>query len=203
MSKKNSSIGAMILSLGAVTILAGALLAWVNEVTKAPIEEAKTRKQVEAIQDVAPAFTNNPVADCDSITLDGEARPVVVYPAIQDGMLAGAAVETYTMDGFSGEITLMVGFNAAGDVTGYTVLTHAETPGLGAKMNEWFRDDEGHRSIIGSNPATRNMSVVKDPGGEVDGITAATITSRAFLQAVRRAHAAFTQYCESQSTSES
>lgn len=203
MSAKNSSVAAMVLSLGAVTIIAGALLAWVNDVTKAPIAEAKDRKQVEAIQEVAPEFTNNPVAECDSIILSGETRAVVVYPAMQDGMLAGAAVETYTMDGFSGEITIMVGFNATGDVTGYTVLSHAETPGLGAKMNEWFRDGEGHRSIIGANPATRNLYVVKDPGGEVDGITAATITSRAFLQAIRRAHAAFTQYCESKSASRS
>lgn len=200
MSKNKSSIGTMILSLGIITAVAAALLAWVNDVTTAPIEEAKNAKKVAAIQDVTPAFTNDPTADADSITPEGESRPVVVFPAFNDGQFAGAAVETYTMDGFSGEITLMVGFDRTGTITGYTVLSHAETPGLGAKMGEWFRDDEGHRSVIGSNPATRSMYVAKDPGGEVDGITAATITSRAFLQAIRRAHSAFTQYCETQTT---
>lgn len=199
MSKNKSSIATMVLSLGAITAIAAALLAWVNNVTKTPIEEARNAKKVTAIQDVTPAFTNDPIADADSIIPEGEDRIVVVFPAFEDGILTGAAVETYSMDGFSGEITLMVGFDAAGSITGYTVLSHAETPGLGAKMNEWFRDNEGKRSVIGSNPAIRNMNVAKDPGGEVDGITAATITSRAFLQAIRRAHSAFNQYCETKS----
>lgn len=84
----------------------------------------------------------------------------------------------------------MYGFDKDGNVTGYQVISHAETPGLGAKMGDWFHSPEGHRSVIGLNPATTNMTVSKD-GGDIDAITAATITSRAFLDALRRASSAY------------
>ena len=65
-----------------------------------------------------------------------------------------------------------------------------ETPGLGAKMKDWFRDPTGKRSIIGRNPGAENMTVTKD-GGTVDAITAATISSRAFLKTLKDAFAAY------------
>jgi electron transport complex protein RnfG len=74
------------------------------------------------------------------------------------------------------------------------VLSHAETPGLGAKMNEWFRSDIGNRSVIGRNPANTEMRVTKDAGGTIDAITAATISSRAFLDALRESYKAFVAY---------
>ena len=70
------------------------------------------------------------------------------------------------------------------------VLQHAETPGLGAKMQEWFRADKNKQSVLGRNLADGELKVSKD-GGDVDAITAATITSRAFLNAVNRAYSAF------------
>lgn len=183
----------MILSLGVITIVAGLCLAWVYNITKEPIANADKAKQTEAIGDVLPKFDNNP-AECKAeITIDGQANPFTVFPATENGQFVGAAVESYSMEGFSGEIKVMFGFNAAGDVTGYQVLQHAETPGLGAKMNEWFRMTVGKRSIIGVNPGTANATVAKD-GGEIDGITAATISSRAFLGSLNNAYAAFEKY---------
>ena len=196
MKKLTSTLPNMVMSLGIITIAAAALLAWTHSVTEAPIAAAAKQKQIDAIKSVAPKFNNDPLSQAWTYTPDGSDSPFTVFPAYEDGTLTGAAVEGYTLNGFSGEIRVMYGFAADGTITGYEVLSHAETPGLGAKMNEWFRDNEGKRSVIGSNPAIRNMNVAKDPGGEVDGITAATITSRAFLQAIRRAHSAFNQYCE-------
>jgi major membrane immunogen (membrane-anchored lipoprotein) len=79
----------------------------------------------------------------------------------------------------------MVGFDSTGTILNYTVLKHKETPGLGSKMPEWFRNGSGN--IIGLNPGNDKVWVSKD-GGQVDGITAATISSRAFLEAVNRAY---------------
>ena len=70
----------------------------------------------------------------------------------------------------------------------YTLLEHAETPGLGAKADKWFQKGE-KGDIIGKSPA-EPLSVSKD-GGKVDAITASTITSRAFLLAVNNAYNAY------------
>ena len=180
----------MVLSLGTITIVAAALLAGVYSVTKEPIEEANRQKTTEAIAAVLPEGVE--IAEGMQVAIPNEERTVTVYTASKDGQPAGAAVESYSLDGFSGEINIIYGFDAEGTVTGFEVIQQAETPGLGAKMNDWFRMTEGRRSIIGLNSASNNLTVSKD-GGDVDAITAATITSRAFLDALRRADAAFRQ----------
>lgn len=187
-----STLVNMVLSLGIITIIAAALLAGIYTTTKEPISAAQLNKQVEAIKAVTPAFDNDPVSEAIEITPEGESTPLKVFPAKMGGQLVGAAVESYSSQGFSGDIKLIYGFDAEGNITGYAVMQHAETPGLGAKMDEWFRSPEGHRSVIGLNPATSNLTVSKD-GGDVDAITAATITSRAFLDALTRAASAFAQ----------
>lgn len=197
MSVQGLSVTRMIASLGTVTIVAAGLLGGVYSLTRDPIAEAERNKRTEAIQAVLPEFDNDVVADAVTLTLEGDDRPVTIYPAKRGGIPAGAAIQTYSPDGFSGEITIMVGIGADGHVTGYEVLSHAETPGLGAKMGDWFRDSRGHRSVIGLDPQNASFRVVKDPGGEIDGITAATITSRAFLGAIRRASAAYAIYTDS------
>ena len=72
----------------------------------------------------------------------------------------------------------------------YSVLQHAETPGLGSKMQDWFRLEGTDRNVLGSDLSQGPLRVKKD-GGTVDAITAATISSRAFLDAVNRAYSAF------------
>lgn len=187
-----STLVNMILSLGIITIIAAALLSAVYTVTEEPIAAAALNKQVEAVSAVTPEFNNDPVSEAVEIIPEGEALPVKVFPARKDGELVGAAVESYSNNGFSGNITLIYGFDANGTITGYEVMSHAETPGLGAKMDQWFKP-EGKGNVIGMSEATNNLTVSKD-GGDVDAITAATITSRAFLDALRRASAAFDQY---------
>ena len=81
-------------------------------------------------------------------------------------------------------------YDTEGKLLNYSVLQHAETPGLGAKMQEWFRTDKNRQSVLGRNLSDGELKVTKD-GGDVDAITASTITSRAFLNAVNRAYSAF------------
>lgn len=191
-----STLTNMIISLGVITIAAGALLAWVFKMTDGPIKEAELDKKIAAIAAVTPQFNNDPVAEAVDITPEGESRQVKIFPARDaQGNLVGAAVESYSSQGFSGDITLIYGFDVDGNVTGFEVMSHEETPGLGAKMGEWFKMPEGKRSIIGLNPSQVDggLKVSKD-GGQVDAITAATITSRAFLDALNRAAGAFETY---------
>lgn len=195
MGRLKESLWGMLLVMVAFCGLSGALLAWVHMSTSEPIEQAAVKQRIEAVADILPAFDNNPVGECVPVDMDGEPRSLRVYPALCDGKFVGAAVESYSSDGFSGDIVVMYGFDVSGNITGYRVVSHAETPGLGAKMEQWFRMPEGRRSVIGRNPDSDDLTVAKD-GGEVDGITAATITSRAFLDALRRAHECFKTYCE-------
>ena len=103
-----------------------------------------------------------------------------------NGNFQGAAVKT-SEGGFGGKIDMMVGFLADGTIKGTSVLSHAETPGLGANMTGKFKDQ-----FVDKNPANFKLAVSKDGGGgQVDAITAATITSRAFSKAVDKAYQAF------------
>ncbi len=192
MKKLASTLPNMLLSLGTITVAAGALLGWVYTVTKEPIAQQAMQQQVEAISAVAPKFDNNPETDRWETEVNGV--PVTVYPAMMGDRLVGAAVKAASFNGFAGEIIVMCGFDADGTVRDYQVLSQAETPGLGSKMQEWFRDPTGARSVIGKNPATTSFYVSKDTGGEIDAITAATISSRAFLEILRTAFESYRQY---------
>ena len=174
--KLESNFTNMVVVLFSVTLIASAAVGYVYSLTAGPIEAAKQAKQVNAIREVIPGeFDNDPNADVwKSQTADG-------------GELVGTAVKTYTNNGFGGKIWLMVGFNPDGSVANYSVLEHKETPGLGSKMDVWFTPN-GKGNITGKTPGTQGLKVSKD-GGDVDAITAATISSRAFLDAVNRAAA--------------
>lgn len=190
-----SSLVNMVLSLGIITVVAAAALAGVYTATKEPIAQAKAEKQKSAIGQVLPdiQFNNNPADEAAEVTVDGET--VTVFPARQDGELVGIAVESHDTNGFSGLITVMYGFNPSGDITGFAVMQHAETPGLGSKMDEWFSNPA--HTVIGLNANTANLTVSKD-GGDVDAITAATISSRAFLRALTLANQASQQFASRQ-----
>ena len=181
----------MFMALTAICVVAGAVLAGVNMLTMAPIAASKAAALNNAIKAVTPEFDNDPTKDSwRSATADGDS--LTIYPAKKGEELMGVAVESNTMKGFSGEIKVIVGFDVKGSLLNYSVLQHAETPGLGSKMQEWFSTDKNKQSIIGRSLADGNLKVSKD-GGDVDAITAATISSRAFLNAVNRAYSAYKQ----------
>lgn len=183
MQKLQSNLLNMVLSLTIIALVAAAALGGMYLLTKEPIEKAKQEKQTAAINSVLPQI--------DGIRL---AEPEVqegytIHRAYVGDSLAGAAVET-SSNGFGGVIRLMVGFDTEGNIVNYEVLEHSETPGLGSHMGVWFKTDKNRQSIKGKNPAATKLIVSKD-GGDVDAITAATISSRAFLSAVQSAYDAF------------
>ncbi|MCD7710553.1 MAG: RnfABCDGE type electron transport complex subunit G [Porphyromonadaceae bacterium] len=186
---RKSSFGNMVVVLTLITLIAGVLLGYVQKVTHDPIEKAQKAKQEDAVKQVVPEFDNAPIAE--QYTVEANGLVLKLFPATKDGERVGTAVETVSKKGFGGEISIMVGFNADGSIRNYQVLSHNETPGLGSKMGEWFKTDKGAQSVLGKNPGVDNLTVKKD-GGDVDAITAATISSRAFLDAIANAYAAYT-----------
>lgn len=176
----------MLLSLGALTVGAGAVLGVVSAVTEKPIEEAGKRALATALTEVLPPFDSDPAAD-GTAGADGTA----VYPAFSGDTLSGVAVASYSDAGFSGPIEVLCGFDPSGRLVDYRVTSSAETPGLGAKAGEWFRG--GGADIRGS----LGPLAVRADGGDVDAITGATITSRAFVEAVNRARSSFNSYMNS------
>lgn len=195
MAKTESTLKNMVLTLLVITVVAGTSLGYVYELTKEPIKEAKEKKQQEAIKEVVPGFNNNPGEEVYELT-SKEGFTIKFFPAKKDGELIGTAIETMTNKGFGGNIKIMVGLKPDGTIINYQLLEHKETPGLGTKMADWFKTDKGQQSIVGKNPKSNNLTVSKD-GGEVDAITAATISSRAFLDAVR---VAYETYSKNQAT---
>lgn len=183
MAKKlESTLINMILSLLIISFTMSAALAFVYLNTKGPIEEAARQKELEAIRQVLPSFDSNPVTDML------EQNGVVIYPVFLEGQPIGFAVKTYTENGYGGRIELMVGFLPDGSINGVSVLLQKETPGLGTKMTEPAFQDQ----FLGENPASFDLHVKKD-AGMVDAITAATISSRAYCDALRRAYEVLAQ----------
>ena len=191
MAKLQCTLPTMLLSLTAICLVAGAVLAGVYEVTKDPIEAAKIAELNAAIKAVTPDFDNDPSAEA-YMAVTGEGDSLKIYPAKQGDEFVGVAVESNTKKGFGGEIKVIVGFDQAGKLLNYSVLQHAETPGLGAKMQDWFRMDKNKQSVLGRSIPDGGLKVTKDDKENgVDAITAATISSRAFLDAINRAYRAY------------
>ena len=190
MKKLESSLLNMVLVLTLVAVVMGGILAYVNHLTEGPIAEQKAKALADGIKTVM-CVDDLTVVKTDTLRQNdakGKEMTFVIYQT-QDaqGKDLGAAVES-TTGGFGGNLKVLVGFAPDGKILGYTLLEHAETPGLGAKADKWFQKGE-KGDIIGKNPK-EPLTVSKD-GGHVDAITASTITSRAFLLAVNNAYNAY------------
>ena len=190
MKKLKSTLPNIVLSLTLVCIIAGATLAATHNFTEKTIAVAMETELQNAIRNVVPEFDNNPAEDRYKAPVAG-GDSLVIYPAKKSGQIVGYAIESYTKNGFSGLIRVMVGFDTDGKLYNFSVLEHNETPGLGSKMQEWFSTDKNKQSVIGRDMTKGALRVAKD-GGDIDAITASTITSRAFLNAVNLAYAACT-----------
>lgn len=173
-----STLFNMVVVLFTITLIASAGVGAVNMITVEPIAAAKAAATEAALGEVLPAFE---ATEATELTIDE--MPIKVYTAKNGEEVVGYAVETMTKQGFSGEVKLMVGFLCDGTINNVNVLQQAETPGLGTKMC-----DAGNPLLTGvqGKEATGTFKVKKD-GGEVDALTAATISSRAYLDAVNRA----------------
>ena len=184
--KKESTLINMLIALLVITAVSGGVLGLVYGMTKDAIAEVDQKKNEAAIQAVLP-LEGEITYKADTMTFTDEGVEMtfpcnLAYDA--NGNFQGAAVKT-SEGGFGGKIDMMVGFLADGTIKGTDVLSHSETPGLGANMTGKFKDQ-----FVDKNPADFKLTVSKD-GGDVDAITAATITSRAFSKAVDKAYKAF------------
>ncbi len=176
----------LVIVLTVICSVAGALLAVVHDVTAEPIAAAAQMTKGTAIMEVLPECDNNPAEESTQIEHNG--RTWTFFVARKAGQFVGAAFESTTSAGYGGDITIMAGVTAESTVQGIQVLAHKETPGLGA----WIEDEVQFRSkFAGRSIADTKWAVTKD-GGDIDQITAATISSRAVTEAVKAGLDVFT-----------
>ncbi len=177
MAKKESTLKNMLIALMVITIVSGGVLGFVYGLTKPAIDQVEANKNLKAINEVLKSnveIVKTETKDIDDLTYN------LAYDA--EGNFIGAAIKTYSKNGFGGKIELMVGMLANGIINKVSVLSQAETPGLGANMvNDKFKGQ-----FDGKDPKNFKLMVKKD-GGDVDAITAATISSRAVSEAIKKA----------------
>ncbi|MBR5198262.1 MAG: RnfABCDGE type electron transport complex subunit G [Bacteroidales bacterium] len=167
-----SSFRNMTLCLLVICLVCSALLAGVYALTKAPIDAAQSAKNEAAIKEVLPPTA---VAVEEERTVDFEGQSYSYNLAYDElGNTVGCAINVAPV-GFGGPVSIKVGFDVNGVIWNTKVLSQAETPGLGAKCVEPAFADQ----FKGFDPAAKKLAVKKD-GGDVDAITASTITSRAY-----------------------
>lgn len=183
-----STLKNMVAVLFGITLVASAGVGVVNMITVEPIAQSKQAATTAALTEVLPPFDET---TSEELTIDE--MPITVYTATKGGVVAGYAVQSMSKLGFGGAVRMMVGFDTDGRVVNINVLEQTETPGLGTKMC-----DEGN-PLLGSVKGQRledkqlvdgKLAVRKD-GGDVDALTAATISSRAYVDAVNRAWMAY------------
>lgn len=181
MAKLKSNFKNMVLVLSAITMFAALALASVYTYTKDPIAQAKIAKQQNAIKNVLPPYDH---IDAEPVVKTEGQESTKTYRAYdKENNFVGSAVETVTVRGYNGRVGIIVGFDKEGKIIDYFVLEQNETPGLGAKMGEWFKTPKGKQNIKGLDPAKTSLTVKN-----VDAITAATISSKAFLGAIQSAY---------------
>ena len=177
MAKKESTLKNMLIALMVIAIVSGGVLGFVYGLTKPAIDQVEANKNLKAINEVLKSdieIVKTETRDIDDLTYN------LAFDA--EGNFIGAAIKTYSMNGFGGKIELMVGVMKNGIINKVSILSQAETPGLGANMvNDKFKGQ-----FDGKDPKTFILKVKKD-GGDVDAITAATISSRAVSEAIKKA----------------
>ena len=188
MTKKKSTFISMTLTLFAITLIAGVSLGFINDITKGPKEQAKLARKINALKNVLPEFNNNPVEDVKRIKSDLAKDSIEIYAGFLNENQSGTAVVGSSEKGFSGLVKIMVGFNPDGSIKNIAVLEQKETPGLGTKM----KDEKFIKQFRDKHPSTYNLKVKKDQG-DVDALTGATITTRAFGEATQMAYDVFVE----------
>lgn len=188
MTKKESTFMSMTLTLFVITVIAGVSLGFINDITKGPKEQAKLARKINALKNVLPEFNNNPVEDVKRIKWDLAKDSIEIYAGFLNENQSGTAVVGSSEKGFSGLVKIMVGFNPDGSIKNIAVLEQKETPGLGTKM----KDEKFIKQFRDKHPSAYNLKVKKDQG-DVDALTGATITTRAFGEATQMAYDVFVE----------
>jgi len=197
MSKKESTFINMVVSLLVITIISGFLLGYVNHLTIKPKAKARLQKKVDALKIVLPEFDNNPVENIKKIKSEKSKDSIEIYTAYLNKTIVGTAITSSSEKGFNGLVKLMVGFKPNGNIQNIQILDQKETPGLGTKM----KGDNFLKQFRGKNPSTYKLKVKKD-GGDIDALTGATISSRAFAESVQLAYDEFVKVKKPTKTTE-
>ena len=176
----------MVVTLTMIAIISAFMLSSVYRLTKEPIAKAKDTRELEAISEVVADFDNNPFAEKMTITTPDGKDKLSFFPARKDGNITSFAIKTFSNKGFGGKIEMIVGFHIDGAIKNFKITSHQETPGLGSKADENIFKEQ----FDGFHPAKQKLKVRQD-GGDIDAITAATITSRAVIDAIQRASDAY------------
>jgi len=160
-------------------VLAAVALARVYEFTKDPIAQQRRLAKLKAVEAVIPEHDNQP--DQDAVTIElGEGATRMVYRGISGERLTGLAFEVSSNEGYGGKIAAMLGLDPNGVIHGVEIVSHEETPGLGAKIaTPQFRDQFKGRSL------SDTVFKLKKDGGDLDQVTGATISPRAIVKAIR------------------
>lgn len=178
--KMESTFFNMVLMLTVIALASSLTLSFTYIQTKDAIAAVQLKKTIEAIKKVVPEFDNNPYES--RYVVEGF-EGVEYYPAKKGDELVGTAIKTFAK-GFTEDVVIMVGFDKDGNIVDTSVIKHKETPGLGSKMGDSKFKDQ----FKGKKPdPEKGINVTKDKG-EIDAISAATISSRAFCKAINRAY---------------
>ncbi|MBR2922561.1 MAG: RnfABCDGE type electron transport complex subunit G [Alphaproteobacteria bacterium] len=189
MSYKIKEFIVPVITLVVIASVSAFMLGYVHDVTFNAIQKAKDNHELQAISEVVNEFDNDPFAEKTTIMTKDKKDKLIMYPARKGGKLTSVAIKSYTNTGFGGRIEVMTGFNVAGSIKTFKVISSNETPGLGSKV-----DDPKFKNQLTDFYPHRQILKVKQDGGDIDAVTAATISSRAVLRAIERAYDAFTNF---------
>lgn len=178
--KMESTFFNMVFVLTVIALVSSLALGVTYVSTKDAIAAVQLKKTLDGIKAVLPEFDNNPY---DSKYIVEGFEGFEFYPAKQGEDYIGTAVKAFAK-GFTEDIIIMVGFDSEGKIVNTSVIKHKETPGLGSKMGTpKFKDQ-----FMGKSPSAETGLKVKKDKGQIDAISAATISSRAFCDAVNRGY---------------
>ena len=184
-----------VISLFVITAVVAALLGFVHEITLEPIAIQQKLVEEKTMKEVLPEAEEFKELEWKQPE-DGEGVIVQkITEGFKNGELCGYVVLIAPTNGFSGTFTQMLGIDKDGVITGLRVLSHSETPGLGAKAKddpEFYEQFNGKKSVDFEAKKSLDLAVTKD-GGDIDAITSATITSRAVVDGINAAASVLSQ----------
>ncbi len=178
----------MIAVLMAIALICAAAVSLVYKATKPVIEQSQLNKKIQTVSKIVPEFDNSPVEESFYVKTANGKDSLQFYPAKKAGELVGMGVSTFSEKGYGGRIDILVGFKPDGTIYNTEVVKLNETPGLGDKSDK--AKSNWAEQFNDKNPQTFKLLVKKD-GGDVDAISAATITSRAYTEAISTAYNTF------------
>jgi len=190
MKKIKSTFINMVVVMSIVAGFSAILVSYIYQLTLPAVQRNALAAEVSAISEIfGTDFDNNPIEEKTIIPTKNSPKEINVYPLRKGDTIYALAVKSYTNKGFGGELEIMTGFYIDGTMAGYKVLNHKETPGLGSKIME----NKFISQFIGIKFDGKKLKLKKD-GGQIDGITSATISSKALLDAVNNAKKAYDRF---------